>query len=127
MTSPPADTGSPNVEPTAHPVIHEEPTSPDLSNVEPEVDPEEQVQEAHLSMKDIFHHHYKDDPFCAIRLLNLATVKITENTTNETLELELEGTYQSVSSNQPIIFRIEGADELISVSKDIYRIKLAPL
>ena len=77
-------------------------------------------------MKDVQCYHYKDDPFLC-NLWNQARVKINENTTNETLELELEGTNQSVSSNQPIIIRIEGSDEFIMALKDIYRIKLAPL
>ena len=60
-------------------------------------------------------------------LLNQASVKITENTTNDTLELELEGTDHSVSSNQPITIRIEGAHELIMALKEIYQIKIGPL
>ena len=64
-------------------------------------------------------------PFCVI--LTKASVKITENTTNDTLELELEGTEHSVSSNQPITFRIKGAHELIMALKEIYKIKLGPI
>ena len=56
-----------------------------------------------------------------------ASVKITENTTNDTLELELEGTEHSVSSNQLITFRIEGAHELIMTLKEIFQIKIGPL
>ena len=77
-------------------------------------------------VKDILCHHYKDDPFLC-NLLNQASVKITENTTNDTLELELEGTDHSVSSNQPITIRIEQANELIMALKEIYNIKLGPL
>ena len=77
-------------------------------------------------MKDVLHHHYKDDPFLC-NLLNQVIVKITENTTNEMLELELEGTNQSVSSNQPITIRMDGAAELIMALKDISHIILAPL
>ena len=77
-------------------------------------------------MKDILCHHYKDDPFLC-NLLNQASVKITENTTNDTLELELEGTDHSVSSNQPITIRIEGAHELIMALRDIYKFKVGPL
>ena len=77
-------------------------------------------------MKDILRHNYKDDPFLC-NLLNQASVKITENTTNDTLELELEGTDRSVSSNQPITIRFEGAHELIMALRDIYQIKLGPL
>ena len=60
-------------------------------------------------------------------LLTKASVKITENTTNDTLELELEGTEHSVSSNQPITFQIKGAHELIMALKEIYKIKLGPI
>ena len=60
-------------------------------------------------------------------LLTTASVQITENTTNDTLELELEGTEHSVSSNQPITLRIEGAHELIMALKEIYLIKIGPL
>ena len=77
-------------------------------------------------MKDILRHHYKDDPFLC-NLLDQASVKIMENTTNETLELELGGTHHSVSSDQPITIRIEQANERIMVLKEIYHIKLGPL
>ena len=94
--------------------------------MEPEVNPEEQTQEVHLMVKGVPQHHYKDDPFLC-NLLNQASVKITENTTNEALELESEGTNHSVSSDQPITIRIDGANELFKALKDVYRIKLAPL
>ena len=77
-------------------------------------------------VKDILCQHYKDDPFLC-NLLNQASVKITENTTNETLELKLEGTNHSVSPTQPITIRIEQASELIMALKEIYNIKLGPL
>ena len=54
-------------------------------------------------------------------------MKITENTTNETLELKLEGTNHSVSPTQPITIRIEQASELIMDLKEIYNIKLGIL
>ena len=54
-------------------------------------------------------------------------MKITENTTNETLELELGGTHHSVSSDQPITIQNEQANELIMALKEIYHIKLGPL
>ena len=60
-------------------------------------------------------------------LLNQASVKITENTTNETLELELKGTNRSVSSDQPLTIRLEGAHEPIMALKEIYQIKIWPL
>ena len=90
----------------------------DLNRRGPEVSPEEQKQRTNSLVKDILQHHYKYDPFLC-NLLNQASVKITENTTNETLELELEGTNHSVSSDQPITIRIEGAHELIMALKDI--------
>ena len=76
-------------------------------------------------VKDILCHHYKDDPFLC-NLLNQASVKITENTTNETLEPKLEGTNHSVSPTQPILIQIEQANELIMALKEIYNIKLGP-
>ena len=76
---------------------------------EPEANRQEQAQRVNSLVKDILRHHYKDDPFLC-NLLNQASVKITENTTNKTLELELEGTNYSVSSDQPITIRIEGAN-----------------
>ena len=60
-------------------------------------------------------------------LLNQASVKITENTTNDTLELELEGTDQAVSPQQPITIRIEQASELIAALKGIYHATLGTL
>ena len=54
-------------------------------------------------------------------------MKITENTTNETLELEVGGTHHSVSSDQPITIQIEQANELIMALKEIYHIRLGPL
>ena len=89
--------------------------------MEPEVNSEEQSQRVNSLVKDILHHHYKDHPIL-YNLLNQASVRITENTTNETLELELEGTSHSVSSNQPITIRIEDAHELIMALQDICKI-----
>ena len=106
MTSPTSNPHLPDLEPSSAPVRLPTPTEPDLSKEEPEVDPEEQAQHMSSLVKDILRHHYKDDPFLC-NLLNQASVKITENTTNETLELELEGTNHSVSPTQPITIRIE--------------------
>ena len=126
MTSPTSELLSPNAEPTARQIKHRKPTKPDPTRTKPEVKPEEQSQQVNSLVKDILHHHYKDDPF-PCNLLNQASVKITENTTNDTLELELEGTDHSVSSNEPITIRIEGAHELIMALRDSYKIKLGPI
>ena len=101
MTSPTSNPHLPNLEPSGVPVKLPTPTEPDLSKEEPEADPEEQAQHMNSLVKDILRHHYKDDPF-PCNLLNQASVKITENTTNEMLELKLEGTNHSVSPTQPI-------------------------
>ena len=101
MTSPTTNLHLPDIELYGKDVTLPAPTGPDLSKGEPEPNPEQQEQDVNLLAKDILCHHYKDDPFLC-NLLNQASVKITENTTNETLELELGGTHHSVSSDQPI-------------------------
>ena len=126
MHSPTSDIGTPNDQPQGWALTLPEPHPDDLDQRGPEANPEEQAQQTNLLVKDILRHHYKDDPFLC-NLLTTASVKITENTTNNTLELELEGTEHSVSPNQPITFRIEGAHELIMALKEIYQIKIGPL
>ena len=101
MTSPTTNPHLPDLEPSGRPVTLPAPTKPDLSKEVPEPNSEQQAQNVNSLVKDILHHHYKDDPFLC-NLLHQASVKIMENTTNETLELELEGTNHSVSSDQPI-------------------------
>ena len=86
MTSPTIELHAPNAEPTARRMKHPKPTKPDPTRTEPGVNPEEQSRQVNSLVKDILHHHYKDDPFLC-NLLNQASVKITENTTNDTLEL----------------------------------------
>ena len=126
MCSPTTTIGTPNDQPEGWELTLHKPHPEDLNQRGLEVNQEEQVQQTNSLLKDILHHHYKDDPFMC-NLLTKASVKLTENTTNETLELELEGTDYSVSSNQPITIRIEGAHELIMALKEIYQIKIGPL
>ena len=81
MTSLTSDSQVPNIKPTACHVKHPKSTKPDLTRTEPETNPEEQAQSMNSLGNDILCHHYKDDPFLC-NLLNQASVKITENTTN---------------------------------------------
>ena len=125
MMSPTEQLPTPNSEPEGWAMTLHRPRQVDLNRRGPEVNLEEQEQQTNSLVKDILQHHYKYDPFLC-NLLNQASVKITENTTNETLELELEGTNHSVSSDQPITIRIEGAHELIMALKEIYQALYQP-
>ena len=86
MMSPTTNPHLPDIDLYSKYVTLPAPTGPDLLKEEPEPNPEQQAQNVNSLVKDIFCHHYKDDPFLC-NLLNQASVKIMENTTNKALEL----------------------------------------
>ena len=73
MCSPTTTIGTPNDQPEGWWLTLHEPSPEDLDQQGPEANPKEQAQQTNFVVKDILHHHYKDDPFLG-NLLNQASV-----------------------------------------------------